>query len=79
MKSFAIFHCVKVFKNQDRIIYVKRKKGFGIGPLTPQAQMRRSDYGSKSKKDHDGGNDTLNLYSLRDDGGRAYSLSREIN
>ena len=78
-KSVEIFHCVKVFKNQDKIIYEKRKKEFGLSALTPQAQKKISDHRSKGMRGDAGGNDTLDINSLRDDGGTAYSLSGEIN
>ena len=53
------------------------KKKFGLSALTPQFQKKRSDHRSKRMRGDDGGNYTLDHYSLRDDGGRANSLSGE--
>ena len=61
--------CKKFKKNQDRIIYPKRKKGFGLCTLTPLAWKKKSDYRSTSLRGDDGGNDTLDLNCLCDDGG----------
>ena len=58
---------------------LERKRGFGQGTLKPQAQKKRSDYRSKRIRRDDGGNDTLDLNGVHEDGGRAYSLSGEIN
>ena len=58
---------------------LKSKRGFGLGALTPQGQKKRSDYKSKRIRGDDGGNDTLDLNDVRDDGGGAYGLSGDIN
>ena len=42
------------------------KRGFGLSALIPQGQKERSDLKSKKIRGEDGGNDTLDLNSVRD-------------
>ena len=56
----------------------KSKRGFGLDTFTLQGQKKRFDYKSKRIRGDDGGNDTLDLNGVRDDGGRTYGLSGEI-
>ena len=57
----------------------KRRRGFGLGALTPQGQKKISDYIPKSIRSDDDGNDTLDLNGVRNDGEKVYGLSCEIN